>query len=94
MFPDGRCGLNWVRIAGTLPEVRVTKLVRFDDIDRTNVHTLRVAFTWDAKEAPIPASEGQKPARPGNFQATPLAIGELLWAIVVEVTTTGASAST
>lgn len=48
------------------------------DIDRTNVHVLRVAFTWDAHEAPIPASAGQKPARPGNFQATPLAIGDTL----------------
>lgn len=48
------------------------------DIDRTNVHGLRVAFTWDANEQPVPASEGQRPARPGLFQATPLAIGDTL----------------
>lgn len=48
------------------------------DIDRTNVHGLRVAFSWDASERPVPASEGQKPARPGLFQATPLAIGDTL----------------
>ncbi len=48
------------------------------DINRSNVHTLRVAFTWDAHEAPIAAGPDQKPARPGNFQATPLAIGDTL----------------
>lgn len=48
------------------------------DINRTNVHGLRVAFTWDANERPVPASEGQRPARPGLFQATPLAIGDTL----------------
>ncbi len=49
-----------------------------DAIDRTNVHTLGVAFRWDANERPIPAGEGQKPARPGLFQATPLALGDTL----------------
>lgn len=54
------------------------KYSALDDIDRTNVHTLEVAFSWDANEAPIPAGAGQKPARPGLFQATPLAIGDTL----------------
>jgi len=49
------------------------------EIDRTNVHLLREAFRWEANEQPIPASEGQKPARPGLFQATPLAIGDTLF---------------
>ena len=48
-------------------------------IDRTNVHLLRIAFTWEANERTIPASEGQKAARPGLFQATPLAIGDTLF---------------
>lgn len=48
------------------------------DIDRSTVHLLRVAYTWDAKEAPIPAGPDQRPARPGNFQATPLAFGDTL----------------
>jgi quinoprotein glucose dehydrogenase len=48
------------------------------DINRTTVPLLRVAYTWEAKEAPIPAGPGQRPARPGHFQATPLAYGDTL----------------
>jgi quinoprotein glucose dehydrogenase len=48
------------------------------DIDRSTVSGLRIAYTWEAKEAPIPAAPGQRPARPGNFQATPLAYGDTL----------------
>ncbi|MBL8995794.1 MAG: PQQ-binding-like beta-propeller repeat protein [Gemmatimonadetes bacterium] len=49
------------------------------DVDRTNVHRLEVAFSWEANERPIPAGPDQKPARPGLFQATPLAIGDTLF---------------
>ena len=48
------------------------------DIDRATVSVLREVFRWDANERPILASEGQRPARPGLFQATPLAIGDTL----------------
>ena len=49
------------------------------DINRENVARLAIAFTWLASEKSIPASEGQKPARPGQFQATPLAIHDTLF---------------
>ena len=49
------------------------------DINRDNVRQLRVAFTWLANETPIPASEAQKAARAGQFQATPLAIHDTLF---------------
>ncbi|HEV8409295.1 MAG TPA: pyrroloquinoline quinone-dependent dehydrogenase [Gemmatimonadaceae bacterium] len=49
------------------------------DINRTNVAKLAVAFTWEAHELAISASEGQKAARPGQFQATPLAIHDTLF---------------
>jgi quinoprotein glucose dehydrogenase len=49
------------------------------DINRDNVAKLGVAFTWSANERNIPASEGQKPARPGQFQATPVAIHDTLF---------------
>ena len=49
------------------------------DITTANVAQLRPLFSWDANEAPIPASPGQKAARPGNFQATPLAIHDTLF---------------
>ncbi|MEQ1692976.1 MAG: PQQ-binding-like beta-propeller repeat protein, partial [Gemmatimonas sp.] len=50
-----------------------------DDINRDNVRGLTVAFTWRNNEAPVPASDGQKSARPGQFQATPLAIHDTLF---------------
>jgi quinoprotein glucose dehydrogenase len=49
------------------------------DINRDNVTKLDIAFTWRANERNIPASEGQKSARPGQFQATPLAIHDTLF---------------
>jgi len=49
------------------------------DINRGNVAKLEIAFTWNTNESNIPASEGQKPARPGQFQATPLAIHDTLF---------------
>ena len=49
------------------------------DVSRENVARLTVAFTWDANEKPMPASEGQKAARPGQFQATPLAVHDTLF---------------
>jgi quinoprotein glucose dehydrogenase len=49
------------------------------DVNRSNVTKLEMAFTWEAREQPVPASEGQKPARPGQFQATPLAIHDTLF---------------
>ena len=49
------------------------------DINRGNVSRLRPAFTWEAHEQSVPASAGQKPARPGLFQATPLAIHDTLF---------------
>lgn len=49
------------------------------DINRSNVAGLDVAFTWEAHEQPIRASDGQKPARPGEFEATPLAIHDTLF---------------
>ena len=37
-------------------------------IIRENVSKLAVAFTWSPNEREILAGEGQKPARPGQFQ--------------------------
>jgi quinoprotein glucose dehydrogenase len=49
------------------------------DVNRTNVGKLAIAFTWDAHEQPVRASEGQKAARAGQFEATPLAIHDTLF---------------
>lgn len=56
-----------------------TKYSPLTDINRQNVSQLTLAFSWRTNEQPIPASEGQKAARPGQFQATPLAIHDTLY---------------
>src|SRR5205085_8299472 len=50
-----------------------------ENINRTTIGSLEIAFTWSANEQNIPAREGQKAARPGQFQATPLAIHDTLF---------------
>src|SRR5690349_8570368 len=48
-------------------------------IDRSNVGRLTVAWTWKTGEQPIPGSGATLAARPGQFQATPLEIGDTLF---------------
>jgi hypothetical protein len=48
-------------------------------IDRSNVSKLAVAWTWKTGEQPIAASGTTLAARPGQFQVTPLAIGDTLY---------------
>ena len=48
-------------------------------IDRSNVGKLTVAWTWKTGEQPIAASGTTLAARPGQFQVTPLAIGDTLF---------------
>jgi len=72
--PRGR-SVGWATYGGDPGGMKYSPL---QDIDRSTVSLLRVAYTWDAKEAPIPAGPDQRPARPGNFQATPLAFGDTL----------------
>ena len=48
-------------------------------IDRANVSRLTVAWTWKAGEQPITPPGAGVPARPGQFQVTPLAIGDTLY---------------
>ena len=48
-------------------------------IDRSNVSRLAVAWTWKTGEQPITPPGAAVPARPGQFQVTPLAIGDTLF---------------
>jgi quinoprotein glucose dehydrogenase len=48
-------------------------------IDRSNVARLAVAWTWKAGEQAIPRTDSTIAARPGQFQVTPLAIGDTLF---------------
>ena len=48
-------------------------------IDRSNVARLSVAWTWKTGEQPIATTATTLAARPGQFQVTPLAIGDTLY---------------
>src|SRR5690349_18024423 len=48
-------------------------------IDRSNVSRLTVAWTWKTGEQPVTPPGASIPARPGQFQVTPLAIGDTLF---------------
>ena len=48
-------------------------------IDRSNVSRLTIAWTWKTGEQAITPPGASVPARPGQFQVTPLAIGDTLF---------------
>jgi quinoprotein glucose dehydrogenase len=58
-----------------------TKYTTLDVIDRSNVGALEVAWTWETGEQPITGPyrpvRGQD-VRPGNFEVTPLVIGDTM----------------
>jgi quinoprotein glucose dehydrogenase len=49
------------------------------DINRSNVARLTIAWRWKVGERPMPRTDSTRAARPGNFQATPLMIGDTLF---------------
>lgn len=49
------------------------------DIHRDNVARLAPAWSWATGERPIPQTDSTRAARPGNFQATPLMIDDVLY---------------
>jgi len=69
-------GVNWSAYGSDAGGMKYSPLA---DINRDNVTQLKQVWSWDANEQVIPASDGQKPARPGQFQATALAIGDTLF---------------
>lgn len=73
--PHGR-SIDWPAYGGDLAGRKYSNL---DDINRSNVARLVIAFSWEAGEHAVPASSTQRAARPGQFQATPLAIGDTLY---------------
>ncbi len=56
-----------------------SKYSSLSDINRANVAQLKQAWRWKVGESAIAASDTTLAARPGNFQATPLMIGDTLF---------------
>ena len=56
-----------------------TKFSPLTQIDRSNVARLQVVWRWRVGEAPIAKTDSTLAARPGNFQVTPLMIGDTLF---------------
>jgi quinoprotein glucose dehydrogenase len=67
-----QAGAEWPAYAGDLAATKYSTLA---DINRTNVSTLARAWEWATGETPNAAAK----TRPGNFQATPLMIGDTLY---------------
>src|SRR5689334_4044900 len=67
-----QAGNEWPSTAGDLG---ATKYSTLTDINRGNVTKLARAWEWATNETPDPATR----TRPGNFQATPLMIGDTLF---------------
>ncbi len=74
--PAGSPSVDWPAYGNDAGGLKYSPLA---DVNRTNVTRLAIAFTWDAHEQAIHASEGQKAARPGQFEVTPLAIHDTLF---------------
>ena len=63
-------------------DLAATKYSRLTEINRENVSRLTLAWTWEAREAPIPPSKTTFPGRPlapGKFQGTPVLVGDTLY---------------
>jgi quinoprotein glucose dehydrogenase len=56
-----------------------TKHSPLSQIDRSSVSRLALAWEWRTGESPVPATDRAPAARPGAFQATPLAINDTLY---------------
>src|SRR5579885_2107845 len=64
--------VEWPTFAGDLASTKYSKLA---DINRANVAQLVKVWEWSTNEATNPTTR----ARPGNFQATPLMLGDTLF---------------
>lgn len=74
--PAAARGQDWPVFGGDPGGMRYSTLTQ---IDRGNVDKLRIAWSWETGEVPIPKADSTKAARPGAFQATPLAIHDTLY---------------
>lgn len=68
--------VEWPAYGGDAGGMKYSPLA---DINRDNVAQLAPAWRWDTGDPASPPADSGRPARPGNFQATPLMIGDTLY---------------
>ena len=68
--------VDWPTTSGDPGAMRYSPL---EDINRDNVNTLKVAWTWKTGERAIPASGEQRAVRPGMFQVSPVVTGDTMF---------------
>jgi quinoprotein glucose dehydrogenase len=68
--------IDWAHPSGDAGAMRFSPAT---EITRDNVARLEVAWTWKTNEKNIRASGDQRAARPGQFQASPVVIGDTMY---------------
>jgi len=68
--------VDWPTPSGDAGAMRWSPLA---DVDRGNVSRLKVAWTWKTGEHGVPEGADQKAARPGQFQTSPVVIGDTMY---------------
>ena len=68
--------VEWPTYGGDAGGMKYSPLA---DINRANVARLKPAWKWKTGDPANPPADSGRPARPGNFQATPLMINDTLY---------------
>lgn len=68
--------VDWSTPSGDPGAMRYSPLA---DINRDNVGRLKIAWSWETGERSVPAGPDQKPARPGQFETSPVVINDTMY---------------
>jgi len=74
--PAGAQRVDWPAPSGDGGAMRWSPLA---DVGRGNVHQLAVAWTWKTGQLPVTATASEPAARPGQFQVSPVVIGDTMY---------------
>jgi quinoprotein glucose dehydrogenase len=69
---------DWPVFTGDLAATRYSPAA---EITPSNLDRLKLAWRWRTGEAAIPRTDSTRPAVPGDFESTPLAIGDTLYVV-------------
>src|SRR6185436_11970821 len=67
---------SWPSVGNDMGGTRFSPLT---EINRGTVSRLRLAWSWRTREVPRISAAGDTVAKPGRFQATPLALNDTLY---------------